>query len=314
MLSIVVNFFNNRREAQNTLHSLSRGYQRDAQDIPYEVLVVDNGSTQPLAETQVSAFGPEFRYRYVETKSVSPVAALNAVCRQAAGDNLLVMIDGAHIMSPGVLRSAQDAFCLFPSAFAATVPFHLGPKKQNESILEGYNQLVEDQLLYKSGWRSNGYRLYAIAGSFMDGSEGWFGCLYESGCFGISKADYLAMGGFDERFQSPGGGLANLDFFKRALLNTKLHYVMLLGQATFHQTHGGVTSCSTAARNPWQDFEREYMQIRGIGYQRAPRRPFFMGNLPKECLNAARVSSQNGLDFWQKLEVVLERNAQFRGQ
>ena len=37
MLSVVVNFFNNRREAQNTLHSLTRGYQSRVEDIPYEV-------------------------------------------------------------------------------------------------------------------------------------------------------------------------------------------------------------------------------------------------------------------------------------
>src|SRR4029453_5975812 len=43
-LSVVVVFYNMRREAARTLHSLSRSYQRDVQDLDYEVLVIDNGS------------------------------------------------------------------------------------------------------------------------------------------------------------------------------------------------------------------------------------------------------------------------------
>jgi glycosyltransferase involved in cell wall biosynthesis len=134
MLSIVVNFFNNRREAMRTLHSLTRAYQRSAGDIPFEVIAIDNGSSQPLTEAEVRAFGPEFHHRFVQTKSVSPVAAVNAACRDAQGEELLVIIDGAHILSPGIYRLATAAFRLFPAPFIATVGFHLGPKTQNQSV------------------------------------------------------------------------------------------------------------------------------------------------------------------------------------
>ena len=43
-LTVVVVFYNMRREAARTLHSLSRSYQRHVQDLDYEVLVIDNGS------------------------------------------------------------------------------------------------------------------------------------------------------------------------------------------------------------------------------------------------------------------------------
>ncbi len=263
MLSVVVNFYNNRREALNTLYSLTRTYQQGAGDIPYKVLAVDNGSSQPLTESEVRAFGPEFRYRYVRTGSASPVEAINAACRDAVGEYLLVMIDGAHIVSPGVLRLASQAFQLFAAPFVATVPFHLGPKTQNESIREGYNQLVEDEMLRASGWKENGYRLYTVAGSFADTGMGWFGGMFESSCFGIRKADYLSMGGLDERYQSRGGGLVNVDFFERALSRPDLEYVMLLGEGTFHQFHGGVASNALLARHPWHEFHEEYVRIRG---------------------------------------------------
>ena len=63
-LSVVVVFYNMRREAARTLHSLSRAYQREIEDLDYEVIVVENGSAedQRLGEDFVRGFGPEFRY------------------------------------------------------------------------------------------------------------------------------------------------------------------------------------------------------------------------------------------------------------
>jgi glycosyltransferase involved in cell wall biosynthesis len=300
VLSVVISFYNNRREAANTLYSLTRAYQRGTQNLDYEVIAVDNGSSQPLSEDQTRAYGPEFHYRYVRTTSISPAPALNAACRDARGDRLLVVIDGAHILSPGVLAAASEAFNHFPAPFLATAPFHLGPKQQNHSVLEGYNQQAEDELLQRSGWRQNGYRLYDIAGSFADPGMGWFGCLFESGCFGLRKSDFISLGGFDERFVMRGGGLVNLDLFQRAVTRQDLQYVMLLGEASFHQFHGGVASNAPATQNPWAEFHDEYVRIHGKPFARIPRRPFFFGHLPNEALVATRTSANRGLELWQK--------------
>ena len=63
-LSVVVVFFNMRREAARTLHSLSRAYQEGIDDVSYEVIVVENGSSddQKLGAAFVEGFGSEFRY------------------------------------------------------------------------------------------------------------------------------------------------------------------------------------------------------------------------------------------------------------
>jgi len=300
MITVVVNFYNNRREAINTLHSLTRAYQRDAAAIEFEVIALDHGSTLPLSEADVRAFGPQFQYRFVETKSVSPAIAINAACRDARGDQLLVIIDGAHILSPGIYALAQRAFAHFTSPFLATAPFHLGPKQQNESVAEGYDQQVEDGLLACSGWKQNGYRLYTIAGAFADPGMAWFGCAFESSCFGIGKDEYLELGGFDERFVARGGGLVALDFFQRAVARERGDYVMLLGEASFHQFHGGVASNATKAAHPWKEFHDEYVHIRGKPFARVPRRPFYFGTLPNEAIAAARLSAEHGLGLWQK--------------
>ena len=53
-LSVVVVFHNMRREAERTLHSLSRAYQRGVDDLDYEVIVIDNGSPRISGSTRHS--------------------------------------------------------------------------------------------------------------------------------------------------------------------------------------------------------------------------------------------------------------------
>ena len=301
MLSVVVNFYNNRREAMNTLYSMTRAYQRDARALEFEVIAIDNGSPQPLHESDVRAFGPEFAYRFVATASLSPAAAINAACRDARGEHLLVVIDGAHILSPGIYALSTHAFAQFNAPLIATVPFHLGPKLQNHSVREGYSQKTEDALLARCGWNHNGYCLYTIAGSFADDGMGWFGCAYEAGCFGIRKQDYLALGGLDERFVTRGGGLVALDFFQRAAARANSDYVMLVGEGSFHQFHGGVASNADQAQHPWQEFQDEYVRLRGRRFSRVPRRPFYFGAVPDEALSIARVSAEYGFKLWEKV-------------
>jgi endo-alpha-1,4-polygalactosaminidase (GH114 family) len=48
MISIIVNLYNMRREAARTLFTLSQRYQRDVQTSDYEVIVVENGSIEPV--------------------------------------------------------------------------------------------------------------------------------------------------------------------------------------------------------------------------------------------------------------------------
>jgi hypothetical protein len=305
-LSVVVNFYNNRREAPNTLYSLTRGYQQGGLDIEYEVIVLDHGSTQPLSQEEVRAFGPEFQYRFVETRSVSPVAAINAACRDAAADLLVVMIDGAHIITPGVIRLVLESFRRHGSPFVATVPLHLGPQRQDLSMRNGYDQREEDRLLARTGWKENGYRLFAASGAFHDDSGGWYGQLFESACFAMRKVDFLSLGGFDERFQSRGGGLVNLDMFQRALVRKDLRYVVLLGEGTFHQFHGGVATNAPADEHPWKTFHEEYVRIRGHPFVRLTRAPRFLGEFPPEAAAFESASRRAGDMLWQKYPAMIE--------
>ena len=68
-ISVVVVVYDMPRQAMNTLYTLSRAYQRDVDDVAYEVLVVENLSRRNLRARKVHALGPEFRYLPRESRA-----------------------------------------------------------------------------------------------------------------------------------------------------------------------------------------------------------------------------------------------------
>ena len=100
------------------------------------------------------------------------------------------------------------------------------------------------------------------------------------------------MGGFHREFQSRAGGLVNLDFFRQAVESPDLDYVLLLGEATFHQMHGW-------APYPLAQFHQEYESIRGRPYERPRRRPVYFGSLSRQALPLTRISANAGLAWWE---------------
>ena len=77
----------------------------------------------------------------------------------ARGDFVAIMIDGARMLSPGIVVNFLRARRLFPNAFVATLGWHLGDEPQNISMLNGYDQSCEDDLLESFDWREDGYQL-----------------------------------------------------------------------------------------------------------------------------------------------------------
>jgi len=90
-----------RREAARTLFSLTPAYQQDIDPAVYEVIAVDNGSSEPLDESWVKTFGDNFRYIYYDTESKSPCTAINRAVESTASQMIMCMIDGARLLSQG---------------------------------------------------------------------------------------------------------------------------------------------------------------------------------------------------------------------
>ena len=299
-LSVIVVFFNMGREAERTLYTLSTAYQKDVTSEQYEVIAVDNGSSEPLNRQYVESFGSNFNYIFYPTESSSPVEAINKAVAHCQGSLIMVMIDGAHMLSPGIITNAFRVFRAFSDPFIAVVGFHLGPEIQNSSVSKGYNQQVEDALLDTLDWRDNGYNLFKLSQGLSYDYAGWFGILMESNCFFMRKDSFLQAGGFNLQFTETGGGLAILDLFHSLVSNLEQEYIVLLGEGSFHQFHGGVASNAPFVEHPWERFHEQYKAIKGHPFQVVVRRPIFFGGISPEAASWSRLCAQVGLKWWEQ--------------
>ncbi len=242
-LSVVVVFYNMKRESARTLRSLTRSYQQGADDLDYEVIVVENGSApdEKLGEDYVRSFGPEFRYIDVgDTAEPSPVGALNRGIAASGGANVALMIDGAHVLTPGVLRFGMDALGTYEPAIVATQQWYVGPGQQGDLMTAGYDQAMEDELFERIEWPADGYKLFEI-GHFI-GERDWLDGMWESNCLFVPRALIEQSGAFDPVFDTPGGGYANLDIFERLGSTPDVTVSTILGEGSFHQIHQGTTT------------------------------------------------------------------------
>jgi hypothetical protein len=290
-LSVIVIFHNMRREAKRTLFSLSPAYQHDVRADDYEVIAIDNGSAEPLNADEVCAVAPNFRYVSHVTTSSSPVEAVNLGVQLARSENIAISIDGARILSPGILSYTLIAFRAFDHPLVCTLGWHLGDEVQNLSVEKGYSQTVEDRLLTSVDWQTNGYALFSVSALAHSSRGGWFSSVTESNFFAIAKEAFLRLGGFCDDFQMAGGGLVNLDFFLTACEASDLEPVVLLGEGTFHQFHGGVATNVPMAEHPWPRFLEEYVRVRGKSYSPPELAPHYLGHLPDEARRFLRPPS-----------------------
>lgn len=266
-LSIVVISYNNDRELPRTLLSLGASYQRGIMREDYEVIVVDNGSISPPQQKQFSHMDVDVRIESMPSPSKSPAPAINLGIAIATGDTIGVMIDGARLASPGLLTNALAAMRVSDRAFVGSRGRYLGPDFQALSMKKGYSQRVEDMLLDQIEWINDGYRLFSV--SVFDESSGptWFDLPSESNGLFMSRPLWKELGGYDPAFVSPGGGLVNLDTWFRACHLPNSIPIILLGEATFHQIHGGICTNSADRAQTFIHFNEEYRSIRGTSYQ-----------------------------------------------
>ena len=290
------------REAPRTLHSLSSGYQRGVSGDEYEVIVVDNGSPTPLGEAAVRRYGRQFRYIYVQDASPSPASAVNLGVAASRSSRVCIMIDGARMVTPGLIANTLLAFRVYPDPTVATLGWHLGPESQVQSVQKGYTKQVEDTLLEKIDWPGDGYRLFEIASLGGSSKDGCFRPLSESNAISLRRESFDALGGYDTRFDLPGGGMVNLDFYKRACERPGTELVILPGEGCFHQLHGGTATNVSAAELVvrQQRWVEQYRAIRGAAWETTSKKPVYLGSFPAPARDYIRWSMSRSLEMHEE--------------
>jgi glycosyltransferase involved in cell wall biosynthesis len=292
-LSVVVVAYDMARELPRTLSSLSPTRQRNIGAGEYEVIVVDNGSPQPVDPGLAADFDARVRLVRLDSAPRSPARAANHGLRLAEGDLVGLVIDGARLASPGLLAEARRAACLAPRPIVTAPAFHLGPVRHMEAAEVGYDQAEEDRLLAGSGWETDGYRLFEIGTPAGSWGRGLFGPAGESSSLFCPRAIWDELGGLDERFSLPGGGLVNHDLYRRACALAGAELIVLLGEGTFHQFHGGA---ATTRRHSWDEMHAEYREITGRPHRPPGNAPLYVGPARPALLPLLERSARQAID------------------
>ena len=254
MISVIVVSYNMEREVSRTLLSLSEAYQGFDSDV-YEILLVQNGGKK-LSQAALQSIAPNIK-SFTPTKiSASPVYAINEAANIAFFDNLIIFIDGARIASSNLLRRYHRIWKLDPHALITCPAYHLGWGNQAFSVANGYNKAIEDRYLTRISWPSKPQNLFDIATN-AGSNYCSLSLSNESNALGITKQCFSKIGGFDTRFNIPGGGLCNLEIFQRALREVTQVY-NVPSEGTFHQIHSGE---STNSKDPGAHKEKREAEL-----------------------------------------------------
>lgn len=287
LVSFIIVCYEMSREVPRTVLSCLKEYQSISNETEIEIIVVDNGSKNVISESVQEKWPDYVRHICVKNPNASPARAVNLGVSEAKGKYVGIIVDGARILSSGIVERVRQVDSLFPNPFITTLGYHLGDKIQQDNA--GYNAKIEDELLNSIEWPNTPSRLFDISCLSGTSKGGLLNTSAESNAFFIKREHFLNIGGYNEEFVSSGGGYVNLDFFNRAVSNSPSNFVLLTDQGSFHQVHGGVSTTYTPNNSQfrvdqakrWKD---EFKAVTSRDYQRVMIDPYLFGSWPDKLL------------------------------
>jgi glycosyltransferase involved in cell wall biosynthesis len=295
-VSIIVIFYEMARQAENTLYSLSTAFQRNVSEADYEIVAVENSSDDELGEERATAVAPNIRYYHRVETGVSPVPALNFAFEQCRGELVGIIVDGARMVSPRVVEHVLLARNLFEHPLIVVPGYHLGDQEHHFHESAGYSEEVEERLLNEIDWKRNGYDLFNISVFSGANPKGFFGRFLESNCLFCTRESFEAIGRADPRFTLPGGGSVNIYIYHALARLPHSRLVVLAGEGSFHQFHGGVTTAEVPDREERiRTHQANLAEVFGGPFQGMHREPLILGHLPGQVQRFVQLSAEDGI-------------------
>lgn len=306
-LSIIVVVYNMPQQAMNTLYSLSPMYQQGVTAGDYEVLVMENDSGNNLKPATVTSLGSNFHYFLRNETGVSPAAAINDALGRCAGRYVGLLIDGARMLTPRVLRHALQALNN-PGAVVTVPGYYLteqGKTEQGTQELDASEILaLEHEILTDNSWRANGYQLFRHA-CFSNGNRhGFLEPMMECNALFCHRTLLEAFGGAEERFKLKGGGALNLHMYRQIATAANTQLFTLPGEGNFHQFHGGISTTPGSDRDELvTTFKTQLDEFWPGGFKGVRREPTLLGTVGQQALpflQKSALSAANRLERFQR--------------
>lgn len=295
VISVIVIAYDMPRQALNTLISLSPEYQNGVNPDDYEVILVENRSRRNMDSAAIAALPGNFRYFLRDEPGVSPAAAINFGFAQARGQFIGLMIDGARLVTPGVMRFALMALKMNANAMVVVPGYHLGENEQQFHLTHGYSEEKEQALLNKIDWQRNGYQLFDISCLSGANPNGVFHPFMECNCLFFSADIFREIGQADERFNLSGGGALNLYIYRKVAIHPSTEAFILAGEGSFHQLHGGVTTSESSDREKVLERQRNQLaELLGYPYTSPTVEPILLGKIRHPAMRYLRQSVDRG--------------------
>lgn len=313
-LSIIVIVHRMSRQAENTLYSLSVAHQRNVHESDYEIIAVENDSDDRLGEERAVRLGKNVRYFLRQEAGVSPVPAMNFAFEQSRADYVGFIIDGARMVTPRLVEHAFLARQVSEHPLVIVPGYHLGATEHHQHETAGHSEAVERELLEGARWKENGYALFGISVFSGANPRGVFSQYLESNCFFCRRESFEKIGRADPRFDLPGGGSVNIYIYHALARLPECELIVLAGEGTFHQFHGGVTTMEVADREAMLQTHRDNLAaVFGGPFKGMHREPTVLATFPGASVSVVKMSSEKvatqyehcrslGMQQWQKPE------------
>lgn len=291
-ISFLVIIYKMSRQAENTLYSLSANHQWNVDEEDYEIIAVENSSTDVLGEERALAQGRNIRYFLRDEPGTSPVPALNFAYEQSRAPLVCLVIDGARMMTPRVVEYALLAQKLHEHPLIAVPGYHLGPEEHHRNVSAGYDEAVEKKLLEQIDWKNNGYDLFDIACFSGANDKGFLAPMLECNCIFCTRESFEKIGRADERFDLPGGGSVNIHIYHALAGLSDVKLFVTPGEGSFHQYHGGVTTAEIADREDvLQSHRLQLRAINGGTFEGRHREPILLGAVAGQAQEFLKISA-----------------------